>query len=497
MEEKSDVEIRRDTGLTLAQFDDLCNSLPSLLGTFSTKVLARESLYMFLMKMRTAKPLEDIAIPYKVSTATVCVRLRKIRKILCEDFVPINLTLMRNREDLTSHTTTMCKTIFAPDSSRVILICDGTYIYVDKSTNYEFQRNTYTDQKKRNFLKFMMVVASDGTIVHALGPFKAKDNDATILKNIHESTDAFRNLHKGDLLILDRGFRDCVSYFKKHGFDVQMPSLLQNSNKKNQLSTIEANKTRLITATRFVVETMNGHLKTIWKIFNSTWNPKTLVHLKDDLTICAALINKYFHTFEPNKNIAADIAQRMVDRVNLKNELSEIINSKLFQKNYSNLRPFADVESLPKVSELDLIYIALGKYQIKQAASYHHEHTKSNNGASEVFSLPDEICGSIFQRFQMDGRSLLLLMMRMKSRFRNQKRHDAFILIDRNSQPETVVLGYCCSCYCGLRTVGCCSHVMCLIWYSLFVQNRRIAPPAGFLDNYLDAAAEDENDESD
>lgn len=319
----------------------------------------------------------------------------------------------------------------------------------------------------------MMVVTSDGTIVHALGPYKAKDNDATILKNIHESTNAFRNLHEGDLLILDRGFRDCVSYFKDHGFDVQMPSMLQNSSKKNQLTTIEANKTRLVTATRFVVETINGHLKTIWKIFKSTWNPKTLVHLEDDLTICAALINKYFRTFEPNKEIAADIAQRMVDRVDLKNELAGIINSKLFEKSYSNLRPFVDFESLPKVSEQDLIYIALGKYQIKQAASYHHEHMKSNNGVSVVFTFPDEICGSIFQQFQMIGRSLLLLMMRMKSRFRNQKRYDAFILIDPNSQHETVVLGYCCDCYCGLRTDGCCSHVMCLIWRSLFVKKQK------------------------
>ncbi len=30
---------------------------------------------------------------------------------------------------------------------------------------------------------------------------------------------------------------------------------------------------------------------------------------------------------------------------------------------------------------------------------------------------------------------------------------------------ESSILGYCCSCTPGLRTVGCCSHVATLIWY--------------------------------
>lgn len=109
-----------------------------------------------------------------------------------------------------------------------------------------------------------MVVCTDGTIVHALGPYPARDNDATILEKVDRTTDAFQSLRNGDILILDRGFRDCVKYFEQRGFDVRMPSLVQNSQQKGQLTTIEANKTRL-TATRFVVETRNGHLKTIFK----------------------------------------------------------------------------------------------------------------------------------------------------------------------------------------------------------------------------------------
>lgn len=112
-----------------------------------------------------------------------------------------------------------------------------------------------------------MCVAPNGYIVYALGPYKARDNDAKIMQKIDETTNAFHILQNNDILILDRGFRDCVEYFRTKGYKVLMPALVQRSDKKGQLSTTEANQTRLITATRFIVETRNGHMKTIWKIY--------------------------------------------------------------------------------------------------------------------------------------------------------------------------------------------------------------------------------------
>lgn len=61
-----------------------------------------------------------------------------------------------------------------------------------------------------------------------------------------------------------------------------------------QLPTSEANRSRLVTANRYGVESRNGHVKTIFKIFQNEWNPAELPHLMADVRICAALINKYF-----------------------------------------------------------------------------------------------------------------------------------------------------------------------------------------------------------
>jgi hypothetical protein len=64
----------------------------------------------------------------------------------------------------------------------VISIWDATYVYIEKSSNYQFHRSTYSMHKYRNLVKFMMSVATDGYIKDAVGPYLAngKNNDANI-----------------------------------------------------------------------------------------------------------------------------------------------------------------------------------------------------------------------------------------------------------------------------------------------------------------------------
>lgn len=42
---------------------------------------------------------------------------------------------------------------------------------------------------------------------------------------------------------------------------------------------------------------------------------------------------------------------------------------------------------------------------------------------------------------------------------------------------------YCCSCRHGLRTVGCCGHVMSLIWYTLHIDHNKLNFPSVNLDH--------------
>lgn len=492
---KSDLEVKRNIALTRAQFLDLFRSLPSLQEDYKDEKNAGTALYIYLMKMRTALPSEDIGIAFGISQPTTDRAIKKARAALEKDFLYENVNYERTHQDMVDHTTTMCRLLFSRNNlDTAVTIYDGTYIFTNKSRNYEFQRLTYTDQKKRNFLKMMMCVSSDGTIIFALGPYSSHDNDAKVLKMIAESTTALDNLCEGDVLILDRGFRDCVKFFADKGFEVKMPGLLQKSQNKKQLSTKEANESRLVTATRFVVETINGHLKTIWKIFNRDLNPLIVPYITTDFQICAALKNKFFCTFEPNKSIAPEIANRMVDRVTKPNELSKIVLSDRFNSSLKKFTPFHEWNELPHLSYLNLLYISLGKYQIKQAESYCQEHIKHNDSTFIVFAFPEELCLSFFEELFIEGKSPILLLAQINSRFRSRKTYNAFVLIDRNGNAENAVLSYCCECYVGLRTVGCCSHVMTILWFTLHKKNRGIPKPASFLDNFFNVNEESETE---
>lgn len=90
------------------------------------------------------------------------------------------------------------------------VICYGTYVYVQSSSNYKFQKDTYSLHKYCNLVKPFLIVCCDGTILECLGPYKATKNDSFIL------IDALNEQHLRDLFrhnvvfILDRGFRDAI-----------------------------------------------------------------------------------------------------------------------------------------------------------------------------------------------------------------------------------------------------------------------------------------------
>jgi len=56
-----------------------------------------------------------------------------------------------------------------PDSLPVVM--DSTYIYTQKSSNYSFQKDTFSAHKKINLLKFMIICATDGYILAVIGPY--------------------------------------------------------------------------------------------------------------------------------------------------------------------------------------------------------------------------------------------------------------------------------------------------------------------------------------
>ena len=64
----------------------------------------------------------------------------------------------------------------------IVTVWDGTYIYIQKSSNYSFTKKTYSIHKNRPLVKMMVIVSTKGYIIEVLGPYLANgaNNDANI-----------------------------------------------------------------------------------------------------------------------------------------------------------------------------------------------------------------------------------------------------------------------------------------------------------------------------
>jgi hypothetical protein len=68
-----------------------------------------------------------------------------------------------------------------------------------------------------------------------------------------------------DTHIVDRGFRDVAAELGALGYDIRMPGLLRKEDK--QLSTIDANESRMVAKCRWVVESFHTRFKK-WRFFS-------------------------------------------------------------------------------------------------------------------------------------------------------------------------------------------------------------------------------------
>lgn len=479
-------------GLNSHQFQQILNMVnPSLLPIFKSPIKPRNALYIFLMKLRTGHTLEQIAPHFNVSPMTISSWIRAVRNIVHSELVRVHL-YERKREDLILNTTPLSRKLYQAAENCCVVTIDATYVFTIKSSNYAFQKKSYSGQFRRNLVKFMLFVSTNGLIAASYGPFDATKNDAKILEQIlNDDRTIFGTLLPGDVLVVDRGFRDCIRALKARRFVVQVP---KGTKKKtsNPLRKLDANESRFATKTRFVVEVRNSHIKNTWKQLSGTKIYQYIPHLKKDFEICAALVNAFCQKIISDKDDWENIGDLMLDKLGKSNPLPTIVSripNDAFQ-NVQNLTLF------PKFSYRDLKKISQGSYQIRQAPNYCQCHVKENNNTFVTKVCDSNICLRLCGALLDNTTNPLLLSIDLKSRFETNKFHKVYILLSLNSDEKYVLSGYFCSCKHGRRTVGCCSHVMLLLWYTLYVDPNKMRSlfPSSNLNNMFDKWNEEYSD---
>lgn len=230
---------------------------------------ASTALGAYLMKLRTGDSDERISSFLQIPRSKLERLMAQAREKLHQDFVPMNLGIGHiTGEQIAERNLILPNGLFGEVSGeRKPVVIDGTYIYVEKSSNCLHQKETYSLHKYRNVVKPFMLVCFDGYTIDVLGPYPATTSDAEIMNNeFDEPSKPLRQYFQhGDVFILDRGFRDSIPLLESCNYSVHVPSTLQEN--EFQLSTLEANKSRRVTICRWLVEVTIGIFKQQFKLF--------------------------------------------------------------------------------------------------------------------------------------------------------------------------------------------------------------------------------------
>lgn len=134
--------------------------------------------------------------------------LSQIRVAINKDFVPFYLGANKPRDFYIKHNNEMVQELLKLKNDELVIICDGTYKHIEKSSNNEMQYRTWSVQKSASLFKPFIICCADGYIIDCYGDFDANMNDAQILKYILENDIEIGSkilLPDKTIIFLDRG----------------------------------------------------------------------------------------------------------------------------------------------------------------------------------------------------------------------------------------------------------------------------------------------------
>lgn len=250
------------------------------------------------------------------------------------------------------------------------------------------------------------------------------------------------------------------------------------------MTILDANTSRLTTKSRFFIEIRNAHIKTKWKHLSGPKIHQSIAHLKKDFEIASSFVNAFCQKVVSDRDDVPNIANRMLTKFHQQCHLPSVMH--LIPP--TAFTPVHNLTLFPKFSYQELKNISHGTYEIRLARSYCQAHMKTNNGIFIIGVCDAHVSTRFCEKLLENTSKPLLLQLKLKSRFRANITHTAYALLSLDLNNKYILNEYCCSCRHGRRTIGCCSHVMLIIWHTLYVNQTTIEHlfPSSKLDAVLD-----------
>ncbi|KAJ8677817.1 hypothetical protein QAD02_013604 [Eretmocerus hayati] len=171
--------------------------------------------------------------------------------------------------------------------SHVYAIIDAFEIQIERPSNPVHQALTWSDYKKCNTLKFLMVCTPDGTVILVSEAFGGRISDCELF----EQSGMLGRLPDNCAVMADRGFKNLQALLNgKNCTLLRPPSVLSNS-KPTKLEVLE---TKSIASIRIHVERVIGRLREFRLLTpHSTIDTHLMAHVNSAVQTVAGLINMH------------------------------------------------------------------------------------------------------------------------------------------------------------------------------------------------------------
>ena len=438
------------TGFNWEQFTEIRELLSS--SRDSSNRTVSQALFVFLFKLRSGNSNATIASilgimkEQQVSDYFLSI-LNAFEKDVLPNYFGISCL---DRKDLIENQTSIITKKLLDIENELVLIFDGTYIRHQKSTNYSYQRKSYSGQKKQPLCKPFTICTTTGYIVDIAGPFYGTENDASIMKKLLSDPNGISSiLQANDYCVVDRGFRDVIEDLSKLKYKILIPAF---KGKSAQLSTKQSNESRFVTKIRWPVECIHGIIGQKFKLLHHQLDNKMLPNIRALCRIAGFLQNKYGKAISSDKDLSNEIVARMQSQRNIENDLADYVTEKNLNKKRVSFKKLNsnDLLDFPELSLDELKILFTGTYQLSQAISY----------LAEMMDKDD----NVLIEFYTDE-TAKLLRLKVRSRHISKRTYNIYIKYNPEENALKSVAGYCCDCPNGRRTVGCCSHISACIYY--------------------------------
>ena len=162
--------------------------------------------------------------------------------------------------------------------------------------------------------------------------------------------------------------------------------------------------------------------------------------------------------------------------MNERNKLSKLVTDLNLNAQTAWLQKIElfSINRFPKLSINDLKLYGCRSYQVKLAPYYFFDHLSKENDFE--FKIAKDASNIYFNSYKIDlnSKDALLLKIHIGSRHSSRRKYFAYVLIDKSQEKLKAILGHCCGCIVGKRVIGCCSHVMTILWYFGYAQYKKL-----------------------